>query len=177
MVFWLSQYSPSQVYEILNMAPRRKPAAVSELKSRPRISMRLELSAQPEDPSRWALIILGVTLGFGLVVGGAYWLIEDERKPIAEVVQQLEEPQQTAPTAAEPPTPQTAVSAAPAAQPSKFAVGLRPKAVVPAPIGTPAPDLTLPSSLFLQTEPKPRAAEGSPTTTGPPKHTPGQVKF
>lgn len=176
------------------MAAPREPVVVLEPKSPPRISMRLELSAQPGERGRWALIILGVTAGFALTVGGAYRMIEQERKPIAEIVYQRDVPELSipattvppasrapslgevpelgVPATAVPPASQAPVSAAPPDQPAKLVVGLLPPVIV-----TPEPAPTPPSSLASQPDPKAKASARSLRIAKPPRQAAGQVKF
>lgn len=155
------------------MAAPREPVVASEPKSPPRMSMRLELSAQPGERNRWALIILGVAAGFGLTIGGVYHLIEQDRKPTAEIVLQREVPELNVPATVVPPASQASASAASADQPTKLITGPLPPAMV-----TPDPPLAPPSSLVTQPDPKPKAAAHPLRAARPPRAAAaGQIKF
>jgi hypothetical protein len=152
--------------------------------------LRAAPRVEPERPTRWVWIILGVALLFGFVFGGGYWLSQRGQIPVAAVVA----PPTTAsaklvPTAAAPPAtlsaPQLAVGlpglsrqtttgtaapqspAPPPSQPAQLAVGLRP-ITGQSPSSAPAPVAEAPPPAEpLPPPPKPhRKASAHQTSPG-----------
>jgi hypothetical protein len=187
--------------------PAAEPILPTETERLPAALWRTAPISEPERPTRWVWIVLGVAVLFALAAGGGYyWLGKQGQAPTAEVNPLPNAAVKAAPTAAQaptiPPAPQLAVglrslssqqrpdepatAQSPPSEPSQpptYGVGLRPiteqtSPNAPAPAAeAPPPAEPLPAPL-LQPRPARKAAPPpSVAPGGPPSQSSGSVKF
>ena len=186
--------------------PPVEPTAPMEIKPLPAAWLRTAPISEPERPTRWVRIVLGVTVLFALTAGGGYWLMRPVQVPVtAQVNAPLNAAAKPVSAAAEGATtpasqlavglplagqrspddpavaPETPRSSVPTpGQPPKLAVGLPPiiEPADPAQTAKPPPQAGLqPTTVPRQPQPSRKAAVHGSSPAPSPSQSPGSVKF
>jgi hypothetical protein len=182
--------------------PPIEPTAPTEIKPLPDAWLRIAPMSEPERPTRWVWIVLGVTVLFALTAGGGCWLIRSEQVPvIAQANAPLNAAAKPVSTAAEGPAippPQLAVGLPPLtgqrssddpaampgeprssvpmpSQPPRLAVGLPPiTEQVPPAVPAPTAEPPPPAGLLPTTVPQPQPSRKAAVRGSPPTPSPSQ---